>query len=219
MRGCVFAGPGQGLASLDEAVDPLRGALTVGAVGDGQRRRRPGCGEADIARALVDGMHVAVEDPGLGSALISAPRPAGSVPQRHAQAGVQRRSARAVAGPAVAGGAHPGLGFAGALLCWADQHLAVCDAIAAGDPQRARAASREHLASVVDNSAVATEHDPLLQRRIRAFMHTAQMPVYRKQRAGASQLADKSSLIDKCKTRKSTKLLFLLSRQDNHQRG
>jgi hypothetical protein len=46
----------------------------------------------------------------------------------------------------------------------------VCDAIAAGDPELARAASRSHLASVVDNFAVATEHDPVLQRRISAFM-------------------------------------------------
>jgi DNA-binding FadR family transcriptional regulator len=48
---------------------------------------------------------------------------------------------------------------------WADQHEVVCAAIVAGDPDAARAGSLAHLASVVDNLAAAA-HEPELARRI-----------------------------------------------------
>lgn len=49
---------------------------------------------------------------------------------------------------------------------WADQHQAVWEALRDGDPDRARAGSLAHLASVVDNVAAAATGHPDLERRI-----------------------------------------------------
>ncbi len=164
----------EGLSSLDEAVDLLEVRLLLEPSAMASAAVDPNVEKLDIARSLVDGMRVAVEEPGLRvSSDVRVHRALLEVcPNtrlRQSTAEVLELSldpmlletrTQAWASPELP-------------LCWADQHLAVCDAIAAGDPERARMASREHLASVVNNFAVATENDPLLQRRISAFMRTA----------------------------------------------
>ena len=164
----------EGLSSLDEAVDLLEVRLLLEPSAMASAAVDPNVEKLDIARSLVDGMRVAVEEPGLRvSSDVRVHRALLDVcPNtrlRQSTAEVLELSldpmlletrTQAWASPELP-------------LCWADQHLAVCDAIAAGDPERARMASREHLASVVNNFAVATENDPLLQRRISAFMRTA----------------------------------------------
>lgn len=59
---------------------------------------------------------------------------------------------------------------------WADQHDVVCEAIAAGDPEAARAGSLMHLASVVDNLSAVAAADPHLQRRLTAMTHRLGIP-------------------------------------------
>ncbi len=54
---------------------------------------------------------------------------------------------------------------------WADHHDAVCRAITSGDGAGARDASLSHLASVVENLAAATAHEPKLGLRVRALMN------------------------------------------------
>ncbi len=166
--------PHEGLSSLDEAVDLLEVRLLLEPSAMASAAVDPNVEKLDIARSLVDGMRVAVEEPGLRvSSDVRVHRALLDVcPNtrlRQSTAEVLELSldpmlletrTQAWASPELP-------------LCWADQHLEVCDAIAAGDPERARMASREHLASVVNNFAVATENDPLLQRRISAFMRTA----------------------------------------------
>lgn len=175
-RACAGSSPrpGQGLASLDEAVDLLEVRLLLEPAAMASAAVDPDLAKLDVARALVDGMRVAVEEPGLRvssdirvhRALLDVCR--NSMLRRSTAEVLELSLDPLLLEARTQAWASPTLP-----LCWADQHLAVCDAIAAGDPQRARAASREHLASVVDNFAVATEHNPLLQRRIWAFMHTA----------------------------------------------
>ena len=164
----------EGLSSLDEAVDLLEVRLLLEPSAMASAAVDPDVEKLDIARSLVDGMRVAVEEPGLRvSSDVRVHRALLEVcPNtrlRQSTAEVLELSldpmlletrTQAWASPELP-------------LCWADQHLAVCDAIAAGDPERARMASRDHLASVVNNFAVATENDPLLQRRIKAFMRNA----------------------------------------------
>ena len=53
---------------------------------------------------------------------------------------------------------------------WADQHDVVCDAIANGDADLARAGSLAHLASVVDNLAAATSDEPKLKQRMTGLL-------------------------------------------------
>jgi len=166
--------PGQGLASLDEAVDLLEVRLLLEPSAMASAAVDPDVAKLDIARALVDGMRVAVEEPGLRvSSDIRVHRALLEVCRN----GMLRRGTAEVLelslDPLLLEARTQAWASPELPLCWADQHLAVCDAIAAGDPQRARAASREHLGSVVENFAVATEHDPLLRRRIWAFMHTS----------------------------------------------
>lgn len=166
--------PGRGLASLDEAVDLLEVRLLLEPSAMASAAVDPDVAKLDIARGLVDGMRVAVEEPGLRvSSDIRVHRALLEVCRN----GMLRRSTAAVLelslDPLLLEARTQAWASPELPLCWADQHLAVCDAIAAGDPQRARAASREHLASVVDNFAVATEQNPLLQRRIWAFMQTS----------------------------------------------
>jgi GntR family transcriptional repressor for pyruvate dehydrogenase complex len=164
----------EGLTSLDEAVDLLEVRLLLEPSAMASAAVDPNMEKLEIARSLVDGMRVAVEEPRLRvSSDIRVHRALLEVcPNtrlRQSTAEVLELSldpmlletrTQAWASPELP-------------LCWADHHLAVCDAIAEGDPDRARMASRDHLASVVNNFAVATEHDPLLQRRISAFMRNA----------------------------------------------
>jgi DNA-binding FadR family transcriptional regulator len=53
---------------------------------------------------------------------------------------------------------------------WADQHLAVWEAIDRGDPQAARAASVEHMRSVVQNMAAAMPDRPGVLRGLEAVL-------------------------------------------------
>ena len=62
---------------------------------------------------------------------------------------------------------------------WADQHDVVCEAIATGDPEAARAGSLMHLASVVDNLAAVAAADPHLQRRLAAMTHRLGIPAHK----------------------------------------
>lgn len=59
---------------------------------------------------------------------------------------------------------------------WADQHEVVCSALADGDPERARAGSLAHLASVVENLAAATTDTPDLRRRIDVLLALVASP-------------------------------------------
>jgi len=166
--------PQQSLTSLDEAVDLLEVRLLLEPSAMASAAVNPDLGKLDIARSLVDGMRVAVEEPGLRvssdirvhRALLEVcpnamlKRSTAEVLEMSLDPMLLETRTQAWASPELP-------------LCWADQHLAVCDAIAAGDHERARMASRDHLASVVNNFAVAAESNPLLQRRISAFMHGA----------------------------------------------
>ena len=167
--------PHQGLASLDEAVDLLEVRLLLEPSAMASAAVDPNAEKLDIARSLIDGMRVAVEEPRLRvssdvrvhRALLEVcpntrlKQSTTEVLELSLDPMLLETRTQAWASPELP-------------MCWADQHLEVCDAIAAGDPERARMASRAHLASVVNNFAVATEHDPLLQRRISAFMRTAE---------------------------------------------
>lgn len=62
---------------------------------------------------------------------------------------------------------------------WADQHEVVCEAIASGDPEAARAGSLTHLASVVDNLAAVAATDPHLQRRLTAMTRRLGIPAHK----------------------------------------
>ena len=170
----------QGLASLDEAVDLLEVRLLLEPSAMASAAVDPDMAKLDIARSLVDGMRVAVDEPGLRvssdirvhRALLEVCR--NTMLKRSTTEVLELSLDPLLLEARTQAWASPELP-----LCWADQHLAVCDAIAAGDPERARIASRDHLASVVENFAVATEHDPLLQRRISAFMRTPPIPTER----------------------------------------
>jgi GntR family L-lactate dehydrogenase operon transcriptional regulator len=163
--------PPQSLASLVEAVDLLELRVLLEPAAMASAAVHPDVAKLAIARSLVDGMRVAVEEPRLRvssdirvhRALLEVCR--NSMLKRSAAEVLELSLDPLLLQARTQAWASPELP-----LCWADQHLAVCDAIAAGDPELARAASRDHLASVVDNFAVATEHDPVLQRRIAAFM-------------------------------------------------
>lgn len=165
----------QGLTSLDEAVDLLEVRLLLEPSAMASAAVDPDMAKLDTARSLVDGMRVAVEEPGLRvssdirvhRALLEVCR--NTMLKRSTTEVLELSLDPMLLETRTQAWASPELP-----LCWADQHLAVCDAIAAGDPERARAASRDHLASVVTNFAVATESNPLLQRRISAFMRSAE---------------------------------------------
>jgi DNA-binding FadR family transcriptional regulator len=166
--------PRHGLSSLDEAVDLLEVRLLLEPSAMASAAVDPDVEKLDVARSLVDGMRVAVEEPRLRvSSDIRVHRalldvcPNTRLKQSTAEV-LELSLDPMLLETRTQAWASPELP-----LCWADQHLAVCDAIAAGDPERARIASRDHLASVVNNFAVATENDPLLQRRIAAFMRNA----------------------------------------------
>ena len=62
---------------------------------------------------------------------------------------------------------------------WADQHDVVCEAIAAGDPEAARAGSLTPLASVVDNLAAVASSDPQLLRRLATMTHRLGIPAHK----------------------------------------
>jgi DNA-binding FadR family transcriptional regulator len=62
---------------------------------------------------------------------------------------------------------------------WADQHEVVCEAIATGNPEAARAGSLMHLASVVDNLSAVAAADPHLQRRLAAMTHRFGIPAHK----------------------------------------
>lgn len=175
-RGGTSAAPQpaqQGLTSLDQAVDLLELRLILEPAAMASAAADPDLAKLDIARSLVDGMRVAVEEPGLLAtsdlcvhrALLQVCR---NSMLTHSTAEVLELSLD----PLLLEARTQAWASLEVPLCWADQHLAVCDAIAAGDPERARRASRDHLASVVENFAVAAEQNPLLQRRIATFMHT-----------------------------------------------
>ena len=167
----------QGLTSLDEAVDLLEVRMLLEPSAMAAAAIDPDVEKLDIARSLIDGMRVAVEEPGLRvssdvrvhRALLEVcpntrlKQSTTEVLELSLDPMLLETRTHAWASPDLP-------------LCWADQHLAVCDAIASGDPDRARMASQDHLASVVDNFKVAAEHDPLLQRRISAFMHSTPGP-------------------------------------------
>ncbi|RDH78982.1 FadR family transcriptional regulator [Mycolicibacterium moriokaense] len=166
----------QHLESLNGAVDLLELRLVLEPSAMASAAVDPDLAKLDIARSLIDGMRVAVEDPGL--------RVSSDIRVHRALLDVCRNTmlARSTAevlelslDPLLLEARTQAWASPELPLCWADQHLAVCDAIAAGDPERARAASRDHLASVVDNFAVAAEHDTLLLRRISAFMSLADL--------------------------------------------
>ncbi|WP_460932744.1 FadR/GntR family transcriptional regulator [Phycicoccus ginsengisoli] len=75
---------------------------------------------------------------------------------------------------------------------WADQHDVTWQAIAAGDPERARAGSLAHLASVVENLAAATADAPELQRRMDGLL--AQVDLAQPgRRPGAAHQSDSPS--------------------------
>jgi len=74
---------------------------------------------------------------------------------------------------------------------WADQHEVVCEAIASGDPEAARAGSLTHLASVVDNLAAVAATDPHLQRRLSAMTRRLGIPAHKP--AGDPMPADSST--------------------------
>lgn len=164
----------QHLAGLDEAVDLLEVRMLLEPSAMASAAVDPDLAKLDIARSLVDGMRVAVEEPGLR--VSSDIRVHRALLQVCRNTMLQRSTAEVLElslDPLLLEARTQAWASPELPLCWADQHLAVCDAIAAGDPERARAASRNHLASVVYNFAVAAEHDPRLQRRIAAFMHLA----------------------------------------------
>jgi DNA-binding FadR family transcriptional regulator len=158
------------LGSLTEAVDLLETRILIEPEALANAATDPDMYALEAARELIGGMHLAVNDPELHAttdirvhrALLNVCR---NKYLRDAAADLLdlaidplMRTARTQAWesrelPHV----------------WADQHDAVCDAIAARDPQRARASSLAHLASVVENLAAATSDTPDLRRRMDAL--------------------------------------------------
>lgn len=165
------------LASLDEAIDHLEVRLLLEPAAMASAARDPDLGRLAVARSLVEGMRAAVEEPLLrASTDVRVHRALLEVCRN----GALRRSTADVLelslDPMLVEARSQAWVSARLPLRWADHHLAVCDAIAAGDPDAARAASLTHLGSVVDNLVAAAAATPSLRHRVAALEALGRAP-------------------------------------------
>ncbi len=168
------------LQALSQAVDLLETRLVLEPHALASAAEDPDSGALKAARTLINGMRVAAEDPELRAttdirvhrALLATCR---NVILRETAAELldlcldpMLLTARTKAWES------PDLPHV-----WADQHEVVCEAIASGDPEAARAGSLMHLASVVDNLSAVTAVDPRLQRRLAAMTRRLGIPAHK----------------------------------------
>jgi len=155
------------LQNLREAVDLLETRLLVEPYAIAAAAADPDRGALRSASRLIDGMRVAVDDPTLRAstdilvhrALIRVCR--NEVLRLTATSLVELCVDPLFSKARIKAWSSPDLPRE-----WADQHAVVRDAIANGDTLAARAGSLAHLASVVDNLAAATRHNPTLRLRM-----------------------------------------------------
>jgi DNA-binding FadR family transcriptional regulator len=167
------------LVELGQAIDLLETRLVLEPHALAVAAIDPDRGALAEAQALIRGMRVAVDEPGLPATTdITVHRAL----LRVCRNVILRESATELLDLAL----DPMLSTARTQAwaspdlphVWADQHDVVCAAISAGDPDAARAGSLAHLGSVVDNLAAATAHEPALERRIRTM--TAEVGITRR---------------------------------------
>ena len=170
-RGNLQRGP---LTSLDEAINLLETRVLIEPQALAVAAGNPDRSALDAARELIGGMHLAVNDPQLHAST--------DIRVHRALLMVCRNSfLRDAAIDLLDLAVDPILSTARTHAwqsrdlphVWAAQHDSVCSAVAAGDPEAARASSLAHLASVVENLAAATAHEPDLKLRVDAL--TAQV--------------------------------------------
>ena len=168
------------LQALSQAVDLLETRLVLEPYALATAATDPDRTALKAARVLIHGMRVAVDGPGLhASTDIRVHRALLAVCRN----GILRESAVELLDLSldpmlqtarIQAWSSPDLPHV-----WADQHDVVCAAIADGDPDAARAGSLAHLASVVDNIAVAARHEPVLERRILSMMDRFGIPPHK----------------------------------------
>lgn len=159
------------LESLTEAVDLLEARILIEPQALAVAAADPDPAALRAARELIGGMHLAVNDPELHATT--------DVRVHRALLHVCRNTfLRDSALDLLEVAVDPMLSTARTHAwtspnlphVWADQHDVVCDAIANGDADRARAGSLAHLASVVDNLAAATSDEPKLKQRMTGLL-------------------------------------------------
>ncbi|MGN6575034.1 MAG: FadR/GntR family transcriptional regulator [Nocardioides sp.] len=160
----------QPLASLAEAVDLLETRILIEPQALATAALDPDPAALAAARELIGGMHLAVSDPELHATT--------DIRVHRALLGVCRnkflRDAAAdlldlTIDPLLLTARTQAWSSKELPRVWAGQHDVVCEAIAAGDAERARAGSLAHFASVVENLAAATCDTPELRRRMDAL--------------------------------------------------
>jgi DNA-binding FadR family transcriptional regulator len=160
----------EALGSLSDAVDLLETRILIEPQALATAALDPDLDALDAARELIGGMHLAVSDPELHATT--------DIRVHRALLMVCRNRFLRDAAEDLLDLANDPLLFTARTHAWAssdlphvwaDQHDVVCNAIADGDPERARAGSLAHFASVVGNLAAATSDDPDLRPRMDAL--------------------------------------------------
>lgn len=159
------------LQSLREAVDLLETRLVLEPYALASAAEDPDRAALKSARRLIDGMHAAVDEPGLHAST-------DILVHRSLLAACRNTVLRDAATRLVEMSLDPMLTTARTQAWasvdlphrWTDHHEAVYKAIHDGDPAGARAGCLEHLASVVANLAAATAGDPELDHRMRKLL-------------------------------------------------
>lgn len=161
----------QELQTLDEAVDLLEARIIIEpsalavAAGDPDREA------LETARRLIGGMHTAVDQPELhASTDLTVHRALLGVCQNKILRDAAMDLLDLSLDPILTTARTQAWSSSDLPHVWADQHDAVYRAILTGDSHRARHASLAHMASVVENLAAATAHEPKLEQRMQTLM-------------------------------------------------
>jgi DNA-binding FadR family transcriptional regulator len=162
----------QELRTLDEAVDLLETRIILEPAALVVAADDPDLDALEAAKELIGGMHAAVDQPELhASTDISVHRALLTICRNRRLRGAAIALLDLSLDPLLSTARTQAWSSGDLPHAWADQHDAVCRAIAAGDGASAREASLAHLASVVENLAAATVHEPKLDLRVQALMH------------------------------------------------
>jgi DNA-binding FadR family transcriptional regulator len=158
---------GPRLGTLGDAVDLIEARLVLEPAAIASAALDPDRSALESARALIDGMAIAVDDPELGAST--------DIRVHHALLDVcrnalLRESARGMLERAldpllVEARAHA-WSSVNLRHDWASHHSAVYDAIEANDAEAARAAAETHLISVASSLALVVESEPDLLARV-----------------------------------------------------
>lgn len=167
----------QELRTLDEAVDLLETRIILEPSALAVAAADPDLDALAVARELIGGMQTAVDQPELhASTDISVHRALLTVCRNTRLRDAAMALLDLSLDPLLSTARTQAWSSGDLPHAWADQHEAVCRAIAAGDGAGARDASLAHLASVVENLAAATAHEPKLDLRVQSLMHRVGLP-------------------------------------------